>query len=92
MAIRNINMNLNAPRNPQKQRSVHTCLAHAVDTKKVGASATKFAGTADSKPSTFKFLRKAQVHIEVKSTDLSYNSKYIILEAKHGLFIYVIIN
>ena len=68
------------------------CLAHVVDTKKVGASATKVSGTVNLKHSAFKCLRKAQVHIEAKSTDLSYNSKYIILEAKHGLFIYLIIN
>ena len=68
------------------------CLAHVVDTKKVGTAATKFAGTANSKHSTFKCLRKPLVHIEVKSTDHSYNSKYILLEANHGLFIYRIIN
>ena len=70
------------------------CLVHVVDTKKVGSPATKFAGTADSKHSTFKCLRKGQVHIVVKSTDPTFNSKYmyIILEAKHGLFIYLIIN
>ena len=42
---------------------------------------------------TFKCLRKSQVHVEVKATEHSYHSlKYIILEAKHGCFIYLIIN
>ena len=44
---------------------------------------------------TFPFLmslRKTQVHFEVKSIERSCHSNYMILEAKHGRFMYLIIN
>ena len=56
--------------------------------KKVGAQETTFAGTANLKHLTFKCLRKPKVHVKMKSTEHSYHSKYIILEAKHKRYIY----
>ena len=37
-------------------------------------------------------LRKPQVHFDVKSIERSYHSNDMILEAKHGRFMYLIIN